>query len=91
MLPGAVATAELRTIYRRRAEHLRQHGAPAVDADDAADAADRLDQTAHTDLVVGRVDGGLGRHVFQLFFDAAAEHVVACLAIPDQQRTNEST
>jgi hypothetical protein len=83
VFPGVVPTAELRTIYRRRAEHLRRTGIAAIDADEAAD---RLDRTTHVDLVIGKVDGGPGDHFFQLFFDPAIEHLVACLTVPAESR-----
>jgi len=79
VLPGLVPTRELRTIYRRRAEHLRSHGIEAIDADQAAD---ELDRTPHADLVVGRVESEPGGHFFQLFLDPTRERVVACLAVP---------
>jgi hypothetical protein len=79
LLPGRVPADELRTIYRRRAEHLQVTGTAAIGADEAAD---RLDQTAHQELVIGKVDCGPEGHFFQLFFDPAVEHVIACVAVP---------
>lgn len=78
VFPGVVSSTELRTIYRRRAEHLRQTGVQAIGADEAAD---RLERTPDTDLVIAKV-AGLGGHFFQLLLDPALEGVVACLAVP---------
>ena len=85
---GLVATADLRTIYRRRAEHLSRLGIEAVDAEDAAD---KLDRTTHGNLAIARVESPDGRHFFQVFLDPARQHVVACLAVPDETGGSEPT
>ena len=78
--PTSVDTTELTVVYRRRAQHLRGRGIEAVGADEAADL---LGRTRFTEVVVGRVSGGPGRHVFQLFLDPGGDELVACLAVAD--------
>lgn len=80
VLPGTVPTADLRSAYRSRAEHLAQQGSDDT-AIGAAEVADRLERTDHVELVVARVSGGSTASVFQVFLDPGQRTVVACLAV----------
>ena len=81
VLPGLVAADDLRTIYRRRAEHLAAQGIDSIGADEAAD---RLEETGHASLGLGKVDGGSSGYFFQVFFDPSLSDVIACLAVPSR-------
>jgi hypothetical protein len=81
LLPGLVDAGELRAIYRLRAEHLAAQGADAISA---FEAVELLEASEHTDLALGKVDGGPSGRIFQLFFDPLLEGVVACLTVPDR-------
>jgi hypothetical protein len=81
VLPGLVGVDELRSVYRRRAEHLARQGTAAMDA---FEAADKLDATTHVEVALGKVEGGPSGYFFQLFFDPQLEEVIACLAVPER-------
>jgi hypothetical protein len=82
VLPGLVDAGEIRTAYRRRAEHLDGQGA---DASEAYAAAERLEATSAPDLALGKVEGGPSGHIFQLFLTPRLDEVVACLVLPRNQ------
>jgi hypothetical protein len=82
VLPGLVDAAEIRTAYRRRAEHLAVLGAEAADA---FEVADRLEAAAVDDLALGKVTGGPSGQIFQLFLAPRLGSVIACVALPTNQ------
>jgi len=73
-----VATADLLTIYRRRASHVRDIGLPTLGFDETVE---RLEATPHATLRLASVEPGRGypRCVISLAPDQPA--VVAALAV----------
>lgn len=79
------ATANLLTIYRRRAEHVRAIGLPTIGFEETVD---RLEATSHERLTVGLGSGQGGHPWCVAFLTEDLSEVIAVLAVlgPATQR-----
>ena len=71
-------TANLLTIYRRRAAHVEDIGLPTVGF---RDAVERLEQTPHETLRLAAVDSASGHPACVVFLSPTEPEVVAALAV----------
>jgi hypothetical protein len=87
VMPGLVDAPALESIYRRRAQHLQDHGMNAIAAFEAADA---LASTSSGQLALAKVESGPSHHFFQLFLEPHLDGLVACLAVSARPTTADS-
>ena len=71
-------TANLLTIYRRRAAHVEAIDLPTIGF---REAVERLEQTPHETLRLAGIDGAGGRPSCIVFLSPAESEVVAALAV----------